>query len=420
MVESRVYSTISRFLFDRQPMNLPSVSTPFVAVDIGNTRLKFGLFDSIPPGVAIPEPTSICSLSPGELKELPNWLAPRELTSLSWWIGSVQRDSTADLLEYLRGRGDMPITLLTSGDLPLAPNVPRPDMVGIDRLLAAVAANQIRDPQRGAVIVDLGTAITVDLVSADGAFEGGAILPGIEMSARALHEFTDLLPLLEMSHLTDVPSPLGKITTEAMKSGLFWGAVGGARELIMRLCENMPSEPQVLLTGGAAPAVAQLLAPDACYVPDLDPLRHCVVCSRGEAMSQPAIAAMLTPAGRGAVASLGLLGTGAERVLDQVFEPAGAKTSPVLAGTLKYGRLLPHGEDVVVCYLQTNRVEIHCHGGRVACEKALDALASAGALGGFAGGLLRGIPRQCIRPAADRSPQGAPTRCDRTLRADSL
>ena len=59
------------------------------------------------------------------------------------------------------------------------------------------------------MIVDVGSAITVDLVSADGAFLGGAILPGIAMSARALHEFTDLLPLVDMSELTAPPPALG-------------------------------------------------------------------------------------------------------------------------------------------------------------------------------------------------------------------
>ena len=64
---------------------------------------------------------------------------------------------------------------------------PWPDMVGIDRLVDAVAVNRLRDAKRSAAIVDVGTAITVDLVSANGAFLGGAILPGIAMAARALH-----------------------------------------------------------------------------------------------------------------------------------------------------------------------------------------------------------------------------------------
>jgi type III pantothenate kinase len=141
-------------------------------------------------------------------------------------------------------------------------------MVGIDRLAGAVAANRLREAQRPAIVVDLGTAITVDLVNPQGVFLGGAILPGIGMSARALYEFTDLLPLLDLRVLREPPPALGKSTTDAMQSGIYWGAVGGVRELIARL--NADSAPaQVFLTGGAAPAVAALLAPDAHYIPHL-------------------------------------------------------------------------------------------------------------------------------------------------------
>ena len=98
-------------------------------------------------------------------------------------------------------------------------------MVGIDRLVDAVAVNRLREPGRAAVIVDVGTAITVDLVAADGAFLGGSILPGLAMSARAMHEFTDLLPLVDVSELSEPPPALGTATEEAMRSGLFWGTV---------------------------------------------------------------------------------------------------------------------------------------------------------------------------------------------------
>jgi len=124
------------------------------------------------------------------------------------------------------------------------------------------------------VVVDVGTAITVDLVSADGAFYGGAILPGIAMSARALNEFTDLLPLVETSDLTQPPAPLGTSTESAMQSGLFWGAVGSVRELVERMtkagsAENGAAEPDVFLTGGASQAVADLWGPSARCVPQL-------------------------------------------------------------------------------------------------------------------------------------------------------
>jgi type III pantothenate kinase len=76
------------------------------------------------------------------------------------------------------------------------------------------------------------------------------------MSARALHEFTDLLPLIEPGELSAPPPAVGTATDTAMRSGLFWGAVGAVRELVARLGAEAGGRPQVFLTGGAGPAVA--------------------------------------------------------------------------------------------------------------------------------------------------------------------
>ena len=75
----------------------------------------------------------------------------------------------------------------------------------------------------------MGTAITVDLVSADGAFLGGAILPGIAMSARALHEFTDLLPLVDMAELAAPPPALGDRDRSGPRPGCFGARWAHAR-----------------------------------------------------------------------------------------------------------------------------------------------------------------------------------------------
>ena len=104
-------------------------------------------------------------------------------------------------------------------------------------------------------------------MSAESAFLGGAILPGIAMSARAMHEFTDLLPLVDMTELDGPPPALGDETEAAMRSGLFWGAVGSVRQLIDQLAGD--ARPQVILTGGAGPAVARLLSESAILVPHL-------------------------------------------------------------------------------------------------------------------------------------------------------
>ncbi|MCE9605111.1 MAG: type III pantothenate kinase [Planctomycetia bacterium] len=259
----------------------PHEPFPLIAVDVGNSRVKFGLFDSAEARTdsssnqcisrSLPHPVKTLDLDPrqGSWDALDAWLADTRADDFAWWIASVQRQVAAQLVERLRAADVRRITLVTSGDLPLKVEIPRPDMVGIDRLLGAVAANRLRDPQRPAVVVDLGTAITVDLISAEGAFRGGAILPGIGMSARALHQFTDLLPLIDMQSLAEPPAAVGNATVPAMTSGLYWGAVGGVKQLIELFARDSAGEPQVFLTGGAAQSVAKLLPGEARLVPDL-------------------------------------------------------------------------------------------------------------------------------------------------------
>jgi type III pantothenate kinase len=263
---------------------------PLVAVDVGNSRVKFGLFDGagaaacgarvpaaevrgvgVPPAAALPAPSRSLDWTPGEdeFEALSLWLAPYTPRDVAWWIGSVERQVSSRLVAWLRSAGAERTTLLASIDLPLVVSLPRSDMVGIDRLLAGVAANRLRTPDAPAIVVDLGTAITVDLISSAGAFLGGAILPGIGLSARALHEFTDLLPWLDMPDLADPPPALGKGTVEALRSGIYWGAVGGVKQLIELLSAQVAGEPSIYLTGGAAPSIAGLLSDSAQYVPHL-------------------------------------------------------------------------------------------------------------------------------------------------------
>lgn len=247
---------------------------PLVAVDIGNSRIKFGLFAAAPDddcGAGLPEPTQTLDLAPEpeQFPEIARWLTETSPSSVSWWIGSVERSVTVRLVDWLRREDASRVTLLSASDLPLPVALPRPDMVGIDRLLGAVAANRVRTKGQGAIVVDLGTAITVDLVSPQGEFMGGAILPGIGTSARALHQFTDLLPLVKMHELAEPPPALGANTIEAMRSGLYWGAVGGVKQLIELLGDSIAGTPDIFLTGGAAPVVAGLLSPSARYEPNL-------------------------------------------------------------------------------------------------------------------------------------------------------
>ncbi len=248
-----------------------------IAVDIGNTRIKLGLFAALEGNSSwgkqndLPAPSrSFAMPTTGwDPQALQQWLndVPAETP---WRIASVNRPAAAKLNAWIGGR--WPTRMLADTDVPITTAVEHPEWVGIDRLAGAAAANRLRDPARGAIVVSVGTAITVDLVMADGIFRGGAILPGIAMSARALDQFTDLLPLSPLNDLAGPPPALGTSTLDAIHSGLFWGAVGAIRELIARLSELLPSAArpvQIFLTGGAAPSVAQQLDPTAKYVEHL-------------------------------------------------------------------------------------------------------------------------------------------------------
>jgi len=255
------------------------VSCSLVAVDIGNTRLKLGLFDSGSTANAphinhLPVPIQSLALPSADWDKavLRHWMT-NVPAATKWWIASVNRTAAARLAESIRSI-DPPASLrmLSHGDLPIAIAVKEPEKVGIDRLAAAAAADRLREPARVAIIVHVGTAIVVDLVGTDGRFCGGAILPGIAMSARALHEFTDLLPQSPMQELGEPPAALGASTLEAIHSGLYWGAIGAMRELAMRLLDSpvaSGAKADVFLTGGAAPSVAAQLGPNARYVEHL-------------------------------------------------------------------------------------------------------------------------------------------------------
>ena len=104
------------------------------------------------------------------------------------------------------------------------------------------------------IIVDAGTAITVDVINDKGAFMGGIIAPGIDVSSKALHHFTALLPEITVNKPKYI---LGKNTEEAINSGVYWGTIGMVNRLIEMLCAELKCQPAIIATGGNADMLAE-------------------------------------------------------------------------------------------------------------------------------------------------------------------
>ena len=126
-----------------------------------------------------------------------------------------------------------------------------PSEVGADRIVNAIAA--FERYKRCLIVVDFGTATTFDYVSSKGEYMGGAIAPGIGISAEALFERTSKLPRIE---ITKPKKVIGKNTIQSMQSGIFFGYVGLVDEIVRRMKKETRSDPKVIGTGGLANMIA--------------------------------------------------------------------------------------------------------------------------------------------------------------------
>lgn len=132
-------------------------------------------------------------------------------------------------------------------DLGVSARILKPSEAGADRLVNAVGAH-LRYPG-DLIVIDSGTATTFDVVAADGAFEGGIIAPGINLSLQALHEAAAMLPRIAIQRPERV---IGKDTVSNMQSGVFWGYIALIEGLVARMKAEWGKPMTVIGTGGVA------------------------------------------------------------------------------------------------------------------------------------------------------------------------
>ncbi|WP_418983270.1 type III pantothenate kinase [Alistipes sp.] len=206
-------------------------------VDIGNTLVKLALFDG---GRPVAE-RSVERLLPAVLDDL---LAGRRAEGA---IVASTRGEADEVVEMLRTRARRVVEFTSQTPVPIANAYLTPETLGRDRLAAAVGVAALY-PGRNVLIVDFGTAVTIDLVTADNTFRGGCISPGLGMRLRALHDYTARLPLCAPTEKEELT---GLTTEEAVRHGVMnsltfeiEGYIDRMRGRIDDLC--------VIFTGGDA------------------------------------------------------------------------------------------------------------------------------------------------------------------------
>ncbi len=224
-----------------------------LVVDVGNTQTHFGVFPDGGEAVAehwrfatVPESTSdelgaalrnLLALRGLALSDIAASIVSSTVPQLSeQWTAMAERYLGHEMASVGPGiRTGMPI------------RIDNPREVGADRLVNAVAAYE--RVHGTCVVVDFGTAITYDAVSAAGEYLGGIITPGVEISNDALYERAAKLPKVEVAEPRGL---IGKSTVDAVRSGIVFGFAGQVEAIVRRLRAELGPETHVIATGGLA------------------------------------------------------------------------------------------------------------------------------------------------------------------------
>jgi type III pantothenate kinase len=250
---------------DRPPRIIAGM---LLAIDIGNSNVTIGLFRA---GrlLATRRAATLAQATADQLEADLEGLLRLDDASFAdvdeMACASVVPSLTA-AVERIADRRERPLTMATAGTVPIAIRVDRPGEVGADRLVNALAAGRLYGTP--AVVVDFGTATTLDCVAADGAYVGGAIAPGMELGLEALASRTAKLPRVDFR----VPErAIGRDTVSAIQAGTVLGYQALTNGLLARTRAELavasditPREVCAILTGGLS------AAPWATTIEDVD------------------------------------------------------------------------------------------------------------------------------------------------------
>jgi len=229
-----------------------------LGIDIGNTKIGFALLNGLKVkpigGVLMNQQAKDIFFQLAQLAEVVRRRYPgiKDVR-----VGSVVPKMTAAVEKACRNAGLKVVVIGRDLKVPIKNNYRNPKQVGIDRLLCAFAAKELYGEPL--IVIDFGTAITFEVISAAGAYEGGLIIPGIQMSLDSLSQKTALLPRVE--RVAKPEHLIGKNTEESILSGVLNGygvMCDGLIERFMKITQS--KQPcKIVLTGGYAKLIKGLM-----------------------------------------------------------------------------------------------------------------------------------------------------------------
>lgn len=228
-----------------------------LAVDVGNTDITFGVFEGEKLSARFRFTVKVPRTSDEYGELLCNILeqkgyTPDDITEviIASVVPQMMYSFTSGIIKYLHCK---PIVVGAGTKTGIRIETANPKEIGPDRIVDAVSAyEQYGGP---VIVVDFGTATTYDLVSADGAFQGGVISPGIRISANALWNNTANLPEIEIKAPESI---IAKETTSSMQAGLYYGTIGQSEYIIRKIKEESGYDNiRVVATGGLGKIIAE-------------------------------------------------------------------------------------------------------------------------------------------------------------------
>lgn len=227
----------------------------YLTIDQGNSAAKLALWnDEHPLEMRLTEHLS--------LDVIASFLKPHPAINAAIYCSVASRGH--EIMAYLSNLTGKVLRLTSDMPLPIEIDYGTPGSLGADRIAAAVGAWATM-PGSPLLVVDAGTAVTYDAVSADGRFLGGNIAPGMNMRLEALHRFTARLPRIKIPRELPTDRFLGYDTNSAMILGAIYGIVGS----ISYYKSHLPEATRVVMTGGWAKELARLCDFDVAVNPHL-------------------------------------------------------------------------------------------------------------------------------------------------------